>query len=303
MNRKAMKALAKERLQAAGKTPLLVTLVFLLCLAALTALSNASVLLERIQPSGGGYLSSRVSLISFLGTFSFVISLVMTVISILLQSGYAFAMLKVLSGDGCEYRDLLHGTRLPIRLVVMTMLKSLFILLWSYLAMLLPSALLVFLRYPGETDPTVVMNDLNTMPAVGIISAFTVFLVVVISYRYRMSLFAMLENPRLAPSQAIRTSVLITKRHRFQLFLLDLSFLPWVLLSVLTLGILLIWKLPYIIVTEAAAYHSLLGEYEYRVKQQLAERFQRAAAATPTPEVLQSPAPIEDNSVDSDTDE
>jgi uncharacterized membrane protein len=42
-----------------------------------------------------------------------------------------------------------------------------------------------------------------------------------------------------------------------QLFLLDLSFLPWLVLCACTGGILLIWKLPYIVTTYAHAYATL----------------------------------------------
>jgi uncharacterized membrane protein len=47
---------------------------------------------------------------------------------------------------------------------------------------------------------------------------------------------------------------------KMKLFLLDLSFIGWILLSILTLGIGLLWLLPYIYSARAAFYEDILAE-------------------------------------------
>jgi uncharacterized membrane protein len=47
---------------------------------------------------------------------------------------------------------------------------------------------------------------------------------------------------------------------KMKLFLLDLSFIGWILLSILTLGIGLLWLLPYMYSARAAFYEDILAE-------------------------------------------
>ena len=61
--------------------------------------------------------------------------------------------------------------------------------------------------------------------------------------------------------------------HRMELFLLDLSLLPWNLLCILTAGILYIWKMPYIAAVYAGAYEEL--DRQYQQKKELARELRQ----------------------------
>ena len=52
----------------------------------------------------------------------------------------------------------------------------------------------------------------------------------------------------------------ITKGHKWDLFVMSLSFLGWEILSLFTLGILQLWLSPYKNMTYINAYHSLMKE-------------------------------------------
>jgi uncharacterized membrane protein len=49
----------------------------------------------------------------------------------------------------------------------------------------------------------------------------------------------------------------MTQGHKMDLFVLDLSFIGWMLLGSITLGIAYIWVLPYMNATHINAYNSL----------------------------------------------
>jgi len=49
----------------------------------------------------------------------------------------------------------------------------------------------------------------------------------------------------------------MTEGHKMELFVLSLSFIGWILLGSITLGIAYIWVLPYMQTTFVNAYHSL----------------------------------------------
>ncbi len=61
------------------------------------------------------------------------------------------------------------------------------------------------------------------------------------------------------PTEAITKSRILMDGHKLDLFFLDLSFIGWALLSVLTFGIASLWLSPYIYTTRAAFYRELVA--------------------------------------------
>ena len=67
--------------------------------------------------------------------------------------------------------------------------------------------------------------------------------------------FIIVDNPETSKiKESLKTSIKITKGYKKKLFLLDLSFIGWVILCILTLGILGLWILPYYYMTSINAY-------------------------------------------------
>lgn len=62
------------------------------------------------------------------------------------------------------------------------------------------------------------------------------------------------------PTEAINLSREVMNGHKWQLFCLDLSFIGWFLLSIITLGIGFLWLRPYFGVTRANYYRHLVGD-------------------------------------------
>ena len=74
------------------------------------------------------------------------------------------------------------------------------------------------------------------------------------AYRYRFAMLNIINDPSLTASQAIALSCQQTDGMKMDLFVLDLSFFGWRLLSSLTFGILDIWLTPYITLSELGYY-------------------------------------------------
>lgn len=81
---------------------------------------------------------------------------------------------------------------------------------------------------------------------------------------YSFTPFILKEHPELSPRDAIRLSVSMMEGHKWDFFLLCLSFFGWILLSILTLGIGLLWLVPYMYTTYVAFYEDVRAEYECR---------------------------------------
>ena len=79
------------------------------------------------------------------------------------------------------------------------------------------------------------------------------------SYSYAMTPYILLDRPELSPTEAIKESEKMMNGHKMDLFILDLSFIGWILLSMLTCGILILYVEPYMMATKAAFYLELKG--------------------------------------------
>ncbi|MDR3207278.1 MAG: DUF975 family protein [Oscillospiraceae bacterium] len=81
---------------------------------------------------------------------------------------------------------------------------------------------------------------------------------IVKSYAYRMTPYILAECPHVRPTDAIKLSMRMTKGYKGALFVNDLSFIGWYLLSALTLDILgLVYVFPYYGTTQAGYYLAL----------------------------------------------
>lgn len=80
---------------------------------------------------------------------------------------------------------------------------------------------------------------------------------VIAGYSYAMAPYIMEENPNMKPREALQASKAMMNGHKMELFLLNLSFIGWILLCVLTLGIGDFWLIPYQEASHAAFYRNL----------------------------------------------
>ena len=89
---------------------------------------------------------------------------------------------------------------------------------------------------------------------------------IIASYRYRMTPFIMVEHPELSASEAIERSKKMMDGHKGELFCLDLGFIGWILLSILTLNLGHLALNPYRNAAEAAFYRELSAQQRYTVE-------------------------------------
>ncbi len=77
-------------------------------------------------------------------------------------------------------------------------------------------------------------------------------------YSYRLVPYILFENPGIDPMTAITRSREMMNGHKMEAFLLDLSFIGWFILGVLSLGLgLFFWVSPYMSAAQAEFYRSV----------------------------------------------
>lgn len=87
---------------------------------------------------------------------------------------------------------------------------------------------------------------------------------IVKSYSYALTPFLLKDEPELKYNAAIEKSMGMMDGYKMKLFLLDLSFIGWMILSILTLGIGLLFLQPYMNTARAAFYEDLKAELSDR---------------------------------------
>ena len=126
--------------------------------------------------------------------------------------------LKLVDGEEARFEDLFSGFDIFGNAFVLNLLITLKVLAWSLLFVI-----------PG----------------------------IVAAYRYSMATYILAENPNMQATEAIERSKALMDGRKGALFCLDLSFIGWALLAVLTAGIGNLWLVPYMTVSRAAFYRSL----------------------------------------------
>lgn len=77
------------------------------------------------------------------------------------------------------------------------------------------------------------------------------------AYSYSMAGFIMTENPEMSAKEAMEVSMKMMDGNKWRLFCLEISFIGWMILSIFTLGVGLLWVVPYENAATAAFYDEI----------------------------------------------
>ena len=80
---------------------------------------------------------------------------------------------------------------------------------------------------------------------------------IVKSYSYSLTYYIMAENPDMTANEAITESRRLMDGYKMKMFLLDLSFIGWMIVGCLTCGIAMIWVGPYMSAAKAELYKEI----------------------------------------------
>ncbi|MCR5344874.1 MAG: DUF975 family protein [Lachnospiraceae bacterium] len=83
---------------------------------------------------------------------------------------------------------------------------------------------------------------------------------IIASYAYSMAPMILADNPEMGGYEALQASKELMRGKKGKLFLLHLSYIGWILLSIPTLGILMLWVAPWMEAATVAFYEDIKGE-------------------------------------------
>ena len=148
------------------------------------------------------------------------IGLVLFILALPLTWGYQTLFLGAVRGGEATAKDMFEGYNKESfsRVLTTTLLYYVYVLLWSLLLLI-----------PGCIK----------------------------SYSYAMTPYILKDNPEMKNNAAIEESMRMMDGHKLELFLLDLSFIGWAILSILTCCIGFLWLVPYMNMARVNFYEDL----------------------------------------------
>lgn len=90
------------------------------------------------------------------------------------------------------------------------------------------------------------------------------------TFSYSMSPYILIDNPVMTAGEARRKSMEIMKGNKWKLFCLQFSFIGWILLSILTFGILFLWVIPAMEMSKIAFYKEISGHTVFEAHEEKA---------------------------------
>ena len=191
MDRKQLKAQAKQQLK--GKLGILIAVTLII-----GAITSAATFLANFIPGVG------------------------LVVSIIVTPAFALSTIRiylfVVRGGIPEIKDSFSGFDDFFSAFKVTLLVGLYTFLWSLLFII-----------PG----------------------------IVKGYSYSMAMYVLADNKGKSAKECIAESKTMTEGHKMELFVLDLSFIGWYLLSALTCGLALLYLVPLLNATHANVYETI----------------------------------------------
>lgn len=206
MNRKQIKAQSKTLIKTADPKPVLMAIIFIFVSALLSYLSYKLVgsyrmEMQSILSQGDVLDESRVMYLlekAAPSPAAVLLNIAIEIVSIVLGAGFAIFCLNTVRARQSSYWNLFDGFGMFWRVIWLSILQAIFVFLWSLLFVI-----------PG----------------------------IIAAYRYRMSLYLLLEHPEMDPLACINESKRIMKGHKWELFCFDLSFIGWLMLVALAVSL------------------------------------------------------------------
>lgn len=222
LDRGSLKRESKVLLKTAQVSPYLFTLVLLAIMFVINGISDYVQMDDEFAYVYSLRFDMDLSFLALHRAFPafavWFVSIVCTLLGVVLNVGASLYHLGIRRGEEMPYVTLFDGFAFAGKVILLFIVQYIFILLWTFLLVI-----------PG----------------------------IVAAYRYRFAMLNLCENPEIGVMEALNMSKAQTLGFKWQLFVLDLSFLGWQLLCALTLGILSIWVQPYVTQTNVGYFQQI----------------------------------------------
>lgn len=231
-----LKQLAKMRLRGNYKNAILLMVASNLIISCLTLVF------------GGSSTTSIASMV-----MDYLINFILTILSAVFMVGQCSFYLKLSCGQPVSFQDLFEGFKVyPEKTVISQLLLQILLSI-----PLIPGFILAW-EIAGSIDPT--FQTLPTYNATTFWLTIAGYVIYIwLTLMFSQTRYILLDFPDLSAMDLLKKSRQLMKGNKGRLFLLDLSFLPLSLLSILSFGIGFLFLLPYMYMTHTLFYLDLVS--------------------------------------------
>ena len=224
-NRITIKQEAKSLIRTGRVSPILMSVILLVIVTVLDYISSwfgyGTITGEDLQYMlESGDVSMLLESTQLSSPMQPFVPILVSLVTSVLYAGYYSFLMGIYRGKEMGYASLLDGFGIVGKVIWCELLVAIKIFLWSLLFVI-----------PG----------------------------IIAAYRYRFAMYNLLRDNSLTVSRAIALSCKQTEGLKFELFVLDLSFIGWNLLNILTFNILSVWVMPYTVLSDLGYYNEALG--------------------------------------------
>ena len=247
MNTRQLKAWAREVLRGHWGTAVAVCLV-----ASLLGGGAAPVPDTSAAQTAGADMIDLAGAWPMTVTVMIVALLLAVVLGGALSLGMSHYFINLTAHRPSRFTDLFARFRIWHKGIGMCIVTAFFVFLWTLPGVIIACAIAMFwsMSVGMNTGFMIIFSILISLGSIpGIIA----------SYRYAMTPYLLAEFPDLTVMDAMRESKRLMQGNKFRFFRLNFSFIGWILLSVFTLFIGILWIAPYMNAACAAFYLEVTG--------------------------------------------
>ena len=178
-----------------------------------------------------------------------VITIIVSLLSGLFTAGTAYFFLNICRGNEYRYGDLFHAFKAnPARFIIVALITG------------LPTFLSTLPTYfwTPTTEDELILYSLISLVSIYIGAIISL----IISLFFALSNYLLLDFPEMGAIDSLRMSARLMKGNKGRYFYISISFIGWILLSMFTLGIALLWIEPYINMTMTYFYADILNQLD-----------------------------------------
>ncbi len=195
------------------------------------------------------------------------LTLAVTICAVPIEFGLYISYMKIFKNEEVDYTDFLKdGFKNFGRAwgIVGNTLLKMWPLILGYVVSLIIFVFSVILVVIGATTSETIFLTIGTVLVILSVVGLYVSLIwmIIRGLLYSLSYYIAIDNPEITTKQAVQESEKLMKGNRGKLFLLNLSFIGWGILAILTIGIGSLWLLPYMIFSEIIFYQMLKSQTE-----------------------------------------
>lgn len=196
-----------------------------------------------------------------------VLSIAVTICAVPIEFGLYISYMKIFKNEEVDYTDFLKdgfknfGKAWGI--VGNTLLKMWPILLAYFVSLIIFIISVIVVVIGATTSETSFAIFGIVVMVLSVIGLYVSMIWMIIrGLLYSLAYFVAIDNPEITTKQAVEESEKMMKGNRGKLFLLNLSFIGWGILAIITIGIGSLWLLPYMIFSEIIFYQMLKSKTE-----------------------------------------